>query len=164
MRLVLEQEDFRKLSRSAQQELLERFAGRNGLPERGARYQKRIPLRKPVDVTEEQAKRLLHGLSEDHRRRLSLFSRKSGRVRMKEILGLTGEKDLRATTAFQRELARRLRRLIHDPDRVAQLIAWDFDSTKWDKKGTMIIDGIYYVTPRTAESLKACLKGEEARS
>ena len=81
---------------------------------------------------------------------------------MKEILALTGEKDLRATTAFQSEVTRRLRRLIHDPDRVAQLIAWDIDATKWDDKKTTIVDGIYFVSPRTAASLKVCLKAPKA--
>ena len=159
MRLVIEQEEFRELSSDTQKELLERFAGKHVLAGTKPRYQKKIPIRRPIDISEEQAKRLVHGLSDDHRRRLQLFARKNGRVRMKEILALTGEKDLRATTAFQSEVTRRLRRLIHDPDRVAQLIAWDIDATKWDDKKTTIVDGVYYVSPRTAAQLKTCLKG-----
>lgn len=159
MRLVIEQEEFRKLSSDTQKELLEHFAGKQVLAGAKPRYQRKIPIRRPIDISEDQAKRLIHGLSDDHRRRLQLFTRKNGRVRMKEILALTGEKDLRATTAFQREVTRRLRRLIHDPDRVAQLVAWDIDATKWDEKKTTIVDGVYYVSPRTAAQLKTCLKG-----
>jgi hypothetical protein len=156
MQFVIDREDFGALSRSAQRELIELFAGKGALQAEKPRYRKRINIREPVDISEEQAKRLIHGLSDDHRRRLELFARKSGRVRMKEILALTDESDLSATTAFQREIVRRLRRLIDDPDKRAQLIAWDIDATKWDDKKTTIVDGVYYVSARTAKSLMAC--------
>jgi len=156
MQFVIDREDFRALSRSAQRELIELIAGKGALQAGKPRYRKQISIREPVDISEEQAKRLVHGLSDDHCRRLELFARKSGRVRMKEILALTDENDLSATTAFQREIIRRLRRLIDDPDKRAQLIAWDIDATKWDDKKTTIVDGVYYVSERTAKALMAC--------
>lgn len=164
MQLVINGDEFRALSQSTQRELIEVFAGKGALQAKVRRYQKRISIRQPVDISEEQAKRLFHGLSDDHSRRLELFARKSGRVRMKEILALTGETDLSATTAFQREITRRMRRLIDDPDRRAQLIAWDIDATKWDDKKTTIVDGVYYVSERTAKSLMACRKPENEKA
>ena len=156
MHIIIDQEDFRALSRSTQRELIELVAGKGVLETTVPRYQRRISIRQPVDISEDQAKRLVHGLSDDHRRRLELFARKSGRVRMKDILALTGESDLSATTAFHREITRRLRRLLHDPEKRAQLIAWDIDATKWDEKKTTIVDGVYYVSERTAKALMAC--------
>jgi hypothetical protein len=163
MQFIIDREDFRALSQSTQRELIEMMAGKGVLQAKAVRYQKRISIRQPVDITQEQAKRLFHGLSEDHSRRLELFGRKSGRVRMKEILALTGEHDLSATTAFQREITRRMRRLLHDPDKRAQLIAWDIDATKWDDKKTTIVDGVYYVSERTAKALMACRQATPKR-
>ena len=162
MRLEIDQADFQTLSAATQRELIQNFAGKIFTSREGPRGRKAIKWREPVDITEDQAKRLIHGLSEDHRRRLSLFARKNGRVRMKEILTLTEETDLRATTAFQSEMTRRLRRLIDDPDKRAQLIGWDFDATKWDDNRTTITDGVYYVSAKTAEALKACFKAKAA--
>ena len=160
MKIQIDESDFKQLSPAVQRELLERFAGDGGVYGRNRRRAKpaKLDWRRPLDLSVEQAQRLVHGLSEDHRRRLALFARKNGRVRMKEILALTGETDLRATTAFQRVVTRRLRRLIEDPERKAQLIAWDFDATKWDDDRITIVDGVYYVSEPTAAALRACLK------
>jgi len=160
MRLEIDQNDFQRLSPNVQRELIETLAGKAVLAKgavRAARASK-LRWRSPINLTREQATRLVHGLSDDYRRRLQLFARKSGRVRMKEILALTGETDLRATSAFQREITRRLRRIVDDPERKAQLIAWDFEATKWDDKGITITDGVYYVTEKTAVAIKKCLK------
>lgn len=163
MRLEIDQNDFQRLSPNVQRELIETLAGKAVLAKgavRAARASK-LRWRSPINLTREQATRLVHGLSDDYRRRLQLFARKSGRVRMKEILALTGETDLRATSAFQREITRRLRRIVDDPERKAQLIAWDFEATKWDDKGITITDGIYYVTEKTAAAIKQCLKARD---
>ncbi len=160
MKIQIDETDFKQLSPAVQRELLERFAGDGGVYGRSRRRTKpaKPDWRRPLDLSPKQAQRLIHGLSKDHRRRLALFARKNGRVRMKEILALTGETDLRATTAFQRVVTRRLRRLIEDPERKAQLIAWDFDATKWDEDRITIVDGVYYVSEPTAAALRACLK------
>ena len=84
---------------------------------------------------------------------------KSGRVKVSEILKLTGETDLRATSDFQKEITRRLRRLIQDPERKAQLIGWDFEATKWDENRTTIVEGVYYVSKATAEILSNYFRG-----
>ena len=160
MKIQIDETDFKQLSPTVQRELLERFAGDVGVYSRSRRRDKpaKLDWRRPLDLSLEQAQRLVHGLSEDHRRRLALFARKNGRVRMKEILAVTGETDLRATTAFQRVVTRRMRRLIEDPERKAQLIAWDFDATKWDEDRITIVDGVYYVSEPTAAALRSCLK------
>ncbi len=166
MKIQIDETDFKQLSPAVQRELLERFAGDGGVYGRSRRRDKpaRLDWRRPLDLSLEQVQRLVHGLSEDHRRRLALFARKNGRVRMKEILALTGETDLRATTAFQRVVTRRLRRLIEDPERKAQLIAWDFDATKWDDDRITIVDGVYYVSEPTAAALRACLKPKPGKA
>jgi len=102
--------------------------------------------------------RLVHGLPEDHRRRLELFARKGGRVRMKEMEALFGDPDLRAASEFQKAMTRRLRRIVHDPEGKAQLIGWDFDATKWDAKKTTIVDGVYFVSEATAQALQSYVK------
>jgi len=159
MLITLDQADFQKLSPSAQRELAAMFS--LSWPTLATRRAGDDDLhwRRPVDIGPEQAVRLIHGLAEDDRRRLQLFSRKSGRVRVSEILKLTGEHDLRATSAFQKEMTRRLRRLIDDPEKKAQLIAWDFEATRWDDKQTTITEGVYYVSRATAEALAAAFKG-----
>lgn len=153
MLITIDQGDFKRLSPGVQKELIEYLSG--SWPSLGQARNATAGLRwrEPVDLNPDQAVRLVHGLSDDHRRRLKLFARKSGRVRVSEILKLTGETDLRATSEFQKEMTRRLRRLIKDPERKAQLIAWDFEATKWDATQTMIVDGVYYVSKDTAETL-----------
>ena len=157
MQLVIDQSDFQRLSPSVQAALIEALGGRlptmqqpRSLP--GLRW------RQPIDLQPEQAARFVHGLSEGHRRRLALFARKDGRVRMKEMKAVFGDSDLRAASEFQKAMTRRLRRIVADPEKKAQLIGWDFDATKWDAKRTTIVDGVYFVTEATAKALKTCLK------
>ena len=77
---------------------------------------------------------------------------------MKELLAANGDTDMRVLSHFQSVLTRRLRRLIEDPEKKAELLKWDFDSTKWSADGTTIVDGTYYVSKRTAASLMETLK------
>ncbi len=172
MQIVIDQSDFRQLSPEIQAALIQALGGRimGGMagvardPARGPAANKasvsdpELRWRQPVDLQPDQAVRLVHGLSEEHRRRLELFTRKGGRVRMKEMQALFGDPDLRAASEFQKAMTRRLRRIVHDPEKKAQLIGWDFDGTKWDDKKTTIVDGIYFVSPTTAEALQSCLR------
>ena len=159
MRIVMEETEFRQLSPAAQKEILAVLTGVPVTLRSSGMRKAKVPLhwRRPVDITPDQAVRLVHGLSDDHKRRLALFARRDGRVRMKEILALTGDSDLRATSDFQKAMTRRLRRLIDDPDKKAQLIAWDFDATRWDDARTTIVDGVYYVSEATARALRTVL-------
>ncbi|TQV78339.1 hypothetical protein [Denitrobaculum tricleocarpae] len=183
MQIVVEDRDFRRLKPETQQDLLSLLIGKK-LPSLQSGASKpnpskpnspksdaskpssskpgpssnRLKWREPVDLRPEQAMKFLHGLSSDHRRKLELFSKKSGRVRMRDIMKMSGDTDLRGASDFQRLMTRRLRRLIDDPEKKAQLIGWDFDATKWDEKQTTIIDGVYYVTETTAASLRKCMK------
>ena len=69
-------------------------------------------------------------------------------------MAVAGDPDLKATSGFVKDMTRRLRRMISDPEKKAQLIQWDFDSTKWDAGRTVIVDGVYYVSPATAHALR----------
>lgn len=158
MLITIDQGDFKRLSPAVQKELIEYLAGSWPSLDQSRHATAGLRWREPVDLSPDQAVRLIHGLSEDHRRRLKLFARKNGRVRVSEILKLTGETDLRATSDFQKEMTRRLRRLIKDPERKAQLIDWDFEATKWDASQTTIVDGVYYVSKETAETLRGYFK------
>ena len=93
MQFIIDREDFRALSQSTQRELIELFAGKGVLQPKTTHYQKRISIRQPVDISEEQAKRLFHGLSDDHSRRLELFVHLSplagAVVMLPVVLGLT---------------------------------------------------------------------------
>ncbi len=158
MLITIDQGDFKRLSPGVQKELIEYLSDSWPSPDQALQATAGLRWRRPVDLGADQAVRLMHGLSDDHRRRLQLFARKSGRVRVSEILKLTGETDLRATSDFQKKMTRRLRRLIKDPERKAQLIAWDFEATKWDATQTSIVDGVYYVSQGTAETLRNYFK------
>lgn len=155
MRIVIEQSDFRQLSAEARREIIEKFAGETLEPRSGAKSGANLRWRQPVDLDEDMATRLIHGLAEPHKRRLELFAKKGGRVRQKDLLAVTGDTDMRTLSHFQAVLTRRLRRFLEDPDKRVHLIGWDFDSEAWDSDHTELLDGTYYVTDRTANALKS---------
>jgi hypothetical protein len=155
MRVVIEQSEFRRLSPEAQQEIIERLAGTAVQVAKHAGPDVGLHWRQPVDLTEDMVARLLHGLSDPHRRRLELFAGKGGRVRQQELLSVTGDTDVRALSHFQAVLTRRLRRFLDDPDKRIHLIGWDFEDETWDQDHKTLIDGTYYVTDRTARALQA---------
>ena len=163
MQLVIDQSDFQKLSPDIQAALVEALAGDSPVAQRHSGFHG-LRWRQPIDLKPDQAARFVHGLSEGHRRRLALFARKDGRVRMREMQAVFGDSDLRAASEFQKAMTRRLRRLFEDPEKKAQLIGWDFDATKWDEKRTTIVDGVYFVSEPTAKALKNCLKTEAMTS
>lgn len=160
MRLVIESADFRKLSKSTQRELLKHFAGAalfvNGRRDRtdDTRRPSSYEWRTPIDLTHDLTIQLMHRLGGPHRKRLALFARGDGRVSMRQLLRASGDSDPRVLSYFQSVVTRKLRRILGDVDKQALLIAWDYESTKWDKAHTQIVDGDYYVTPRSAEMLR----------
>jgi hypothetical protein len=158
MHIVIEPKDFRKLSQDTQRELISRFADPKLLESKRSVTAATTNWKKPVDLDKDLALRLVHGLSENHRKRLEIFARNNGRARMKELLAVTGDSHWRALSLFEGAMTRRLRRLIGDTEKKAHLIGWDYDSTVWDKDHKEIEDGVYYVTPRTAKALKAVLQ------
>ena len=109
--------------------------------------------KKPVDLTPDLARRLLHGLAENHRRRLEVFARNGDRVSMHDLLAVTGDEDLRVLSYFQGALSRKLRRLLGDEEKKVHLIGWDYSATAWDDEHTKIVDGVCYVTATTREAL-----------
>ena len=155
MRIVIEQSDFRELSPEAQREIIQKFAGDVLQPAAGLAAGAKLRWRQPVDLNEDMAARLCHGLSESHKRRLELFAKKGGRVSQKDLLAVTGDTDMRTLSHFQAVLTRRLRRFLRDPEKRAHLIGWDFESENWDPDHKELLDGTYYVTDRTANALKS---------
>jgi len=159
MQIVIEPNDFRRLSPETQREIIQLIAGREALAGQRTTRRANARWREPVDLTPDLARRLVHGLSDNHRRRLEIFARSGGRARMTELLGVTGDSHWRALSLFEGAMTRRLRRLIGDEEKKANLIGWDYDSTVWDKDHKEILDGVYYVTPSTARALKEVLLG-----
>jgi hypothetical protein len=155
MRIVIEQSDFRQLSPDTQREIIEKFTGASISAAGAAKSSANLRWREPVDLDEDMASRLLHGLSETHKRRLELFAKKGGRVSQKDLLAVTGDTDMRTLSHFQAVLTRRLRRFLADPEKRAHLIGWDFESERWDPDHNELVDGTYYVTDRTADALKS---------
>jgi hypothetical protein len=155
MRIVIEQSDFRQLSPEAQREIIEKFTGMPPQAATSAKSSANLRWRQPVDLDEDMATRLIHGLSDPHKRRLELFAQKGGRVSQKDLLAVTGDTDMRTLSHFQAVLTRRLRRFFADPEKRAHLIGWDFGSESWDPDHNELLDGTYYVTDRTADALKA---------
>ena len=161
MRLVIESADFRKLSKPTQRELLKHFAGAALFVDGRSRTsvdEERRPTpyewRTPVDLTHELTVRLMHGLGEPHRKRLAMFARDTGRVSMRQLLRASGDSDPRVLSHFQSVVTRKLRRILGDSEKQALLIAWDYESTKWDRAHTQIVDGEYYVTTKSARMLR----------
>ncbi len=157
MQIVIEPKDFRKLTPETQRELIAKFADPKLLQQRRTIRPAETTWKKPVNLNKDLAQRLVHGLSENHRKRLEIFARNNGRARMTELLAVTGDSHWRALSLFEGAMTRRLRRLIGDVEKKAHLIGWDYDSTVWDKDHKEIEDGVYYVTPRTAKALKSVL-------
>ncbi len=158
MQIVIETSDFRKLSPETQRELIQQFAAPSLFTQTtGSSRGANAGWRKPMDLDKDLARRLLNGLSENHRKRLEIFARNKGRARMKDLLAVTGDTHWRALSLFEGAMTRRLRRLVRDHEKKAHLIGWDYDSTVWDKEHKEIVDGVYYVTPATAKALKAAL-------
>lgn len=110
--------------------------------------------RQPYDLTPDLAQRLLHGLADNHRRRLRVMARNGGRASVKQLLAVTGDTDLRVLSYFQGALSRKLRRLVGDRDKRIHLIGWDYASTKWNADHTMIVNGTCYVTESSAAVLR----------
>lgn len=163
MKLVIEQSDFRQLSGGTQQEILRQLTGGTGgdPAKRRQRTDAAIYWRRPVDLSPALTVKLIHGLGEVHRKRLEVLAKGGGRASIKKLLAVTGDSDWRVLSHFQSVLTRRLRRLLDDPEKKAELIKWDFDTTRWDRDGKTIIDGEYYTSKATAEALKSVLVGDK---
>jgi len=157
MHIIIEAKDFRRLSTDTQRELIRKFADPKLLEPARRTTRTETTWKQPVDLDKHLALRLVHGLSENHRRRLEIFARGKGRARMKELLAVTGDTHWRALSLFEGAMTRRLRRLIGDTEKKAHLVGWDYDSTVWDEDHKEIVDGVYYVTPKTARALKSVL-------
>lgn len=157
MQIVIEAKDFRRLSPETQRELIRTFADPKLLQPARRAARTETSWKKPVDLDKALALRLVHGISDNHRKRLEIFAKNNGRARMKELLAVTGDTHWRALSLFEGAMTRRLRRLIGDVEKKAHLIGWDYESTVWDVDHKEIEDGIYYVTPKTAKALKAVL-------
>jgi hypothetical protein len=157
MQLVIDRADFRRLSAATQRELLEFLTGRGEAQVRRAESPG-LRWRVPYDLPGDIAQRLLSKLDGKHLELLRLFAKsKDGRVSMHQLQKLTDSDDLKATTELLHDITSRLRRLIDDPDKKAQLAHWDFDATKWDEGKTTIVDGVYFVSDKTRQTLEAAL-------
>jgi hypothetical protein len=159
MRLVIEANDFRRLSADTQKELIRHFAGRNFLEAKEGRRRGQYESREPIDLNRDLTLQLMHGLADNHRRRLEAFARSNGRMAMSRLLKVTGDTDPRVLSYFQSVITRKLRRILGDSEKKMYLIGWDYASTKWNKEHTEIVDGDYYVTNRTLNALKAFFRG-----
>ncbi|NIR29086.1 MAG: hypothetical protein GWN84_07175 [Gammaproteobacteria bacterium] len=155
MRLVIEGEDFRRLSPETQRDLMKLLTGTNYVEAPELPRKTRYRLREPIDLTPELTAKLMHGLADDHRRRLELFARNDGRASMQELLKLTNDTDWHVLSYFQSVVTRKLRRLLPDGGKAVQLIGWDYNSTQWDAEHTQIVDGTYYVTGESATCLRS---------
>ena len=159
MQILMNQSEFRRLSPSTQREIIEQLSGTKLMHSERRKRSTQLFWRKPVELSPALAQKLVHGLSDMHLRRLELFAlKKRGRVSLKELLAVNGDSDWHALSHFQSVITRRLRRLIDDPEKKAELVKWDFESTKWDRDGKTIVDGVYFVSEQTAAALRVVLK------
>jgi hypothetical protein len=162
MQLVIDAADYRRLSSEAREEILSLLEGRVP-PARPARSNPALRWRRPFDLSPELARKILHGLEEEHVKRLALFAKGDGRVALSRLLSETGDTDLRVLSHFEGVITRKLRRLIGDEEKKATLIGWDYESTSWNGDGTRILDGVYYVTETTSRSLASALGRRRGR-
>lgn len=155
MRLVIEASDFRRLSKETQQELIRHFAGKSFLEAKESRRRGSHEWREPIDLNRELTRQLMHGLADNHRRRLEAFVKGNGRISQKQLLKVTGDRDARVLSYFQSVITRKLRRILGDTEKKTYLIGWDYAATKWNKEHTEIVDGEYYVSSRTLNALRS---------
>jgi len=153
MQIVIDTNDWQRLSAPVRQELL-RLLGSEAAPPRPAAEQRGFRWRVPHDLTPALAKKLLRGLSEDALKRLKLFARNGGRVTMRDLLAVTKDSDLHVLSAFEGMVTRKLRRLVGDDNKIVSLIMWDYEAEQWDAEHKELIDGIFYVSPTTAQVLQ----------
>src|SRR5215468_11870882 len=155
MQIVIDTNDWQRLSAAVRQELL-RLLGSEAAaaPRPTAEQQRGFRWRVPYDLTPALAKKLLRGLSEDAVRRLKLFARNGGRVTMRDLLAVTKDSDLHVLSAFEGTVTRKLRRLVGDDNKIVSLIMWDYDAEQWDADHNELIDGVFYVSPTTAQVLQ----------
>ena len=104
VRLVIEASDFRRLSADTQKELIRHFAGRSFLEAREGRRRNQQESREPIHLNRNLTVQLMHGLADNHRRRLEAFARNSGRVTVKQLLKVTDDRDPRVLSYFQTNL------------------------------------------------------------
>jgi len=162
MQLVIDAADFRRLSAETQAELTAVLGGRPVEPRRQV-PNAQFRWRRPVDLTPDLAVKLIHGLADEHVKRLVLFGTKDGRVAMSDLLRVTKDDDIRVLSHFEGVLTRKLRRLVNDTEKKATLFGWDYDATRWSPDGGRIVDGIYYVTEVTAQTIGATLGRRRGR-
>jgi hypothetical protein len=156
MQIVIDANDWQRLSAPARQELLQligRDASAETEPRTGGR-QRGLRWRVPYDLTPSLAKKLLRGLSDDTVKRLKLFAWNGGRATMRDLLAVTKDSDLHVLSAFEGMVTRKLRRLIGDDNKIASLIMWDYDAEQWDADHKQLLDGVFYVSPTTAQVLQ----------
>lgn len=157
MKIVIEKADFRRLSPQTQEEIIETLTGKLSARREAPGRRARLFWRRPVDLSPDLTLKLIHGLSEVHRKRLEVLAEKGGRASVKDLLAVSGDTDWHVLSYFQSVLTRRLRRLVEDPEKKAELIKWDFDSTQWNSDRTTIVDGVYYCSETTATALREVL-------
>jgi len=155
MQIVIDTSDWQRLSASVREELLrllgsERAAATRSSPKepQGLRW------RVPHDLTPALAKKLLRGIGEDAVKRLKLFARNGGRVTMRDLLAVTKDSDLHVLSAFEGTVTRKLRRLVGDDNKIVSLIMWDYEAEQWDAEHKELLDGVFYVSPATAQVLQ----------
>lgn len=155
MQIVIDANDWQRLSAPARQELLQ-LMGSESIAEgpRPPAEQRGFRWRVPYDLTPALAKKLLRGLSDDTLRRLKLFARDGGRATMRDLLAVTKDSDLHVLSAFEGVVTRKLRRLVGDDNKIASLIMWDYDAEQWDADHKELVDGVFYVSATTAQVLQ----------
>ena len=154
MQIVIETNDWQRLSAPARQELLRLLGSEAAAAPRAAAEQRGFRWRVPHDLTPALAKKLLRGLSDDALKRLKLFARNGGRVTMRDLLAVTKDSDLHVLSAFEGMVTRKLRRLVGDDNKIVSLIMWDYDAEQWDAEHKELVDGVFYVSPATAQALQ----------
>lgn len=154
MQIILDHSDLQRLSPSTRTELLALVQRGEAPPRSQIRNKKGFRWRAPYDLTPDLAKKLMRGVSADSKKRMRLFADNGGRVAMHDLLAVTGDKDWRALTPFEGGITRKLRRLVGDEDKIVSLIMWDYGAEKWDPDHKTLLDGVYYVSDKTAASLR----------
>lgn len=155
MQIIIDTLDWQRLSASSRDELLKLLGGTAaGEPSRPASSQRGFRWRVPYDLTPALAKKLLRGLGGDAVKRLKLLARNGGRARMRDLLAVTKDSDLRVLSAFEGTVTRKLRRLVGDDNKIVSLMMWDYDAEEWDADHKELIDGVFYVSSATAEVLQ----------
>jgi len=144
MKIILETEDFQRLSTAARDEILKLATGSKVSCNEEDPYG-------AADLTPALAKKFMAGVSVQTKELLKVFVDNGGRASYSQLLKQQGKyDDWRKLRGFFSGVTRRTRKILQDNE--AQLLIWDENTAGYDEEGELL-DGEYVMSSMTVKAL-----------